>query len=554
VRELHVLEGAPSLLRDPRVEITAGARDELLDTGSPAAVDGTYKTLWRGEPGREQWTLTVRLPEANDIDRIALTLGLDAVSLARPSGAGRSYAVSFLPLRYSVEVSPDDDTEHLEAIPEADSPTVGAEPLPVRRRLIRLATPRKAKLLRLVVTEATGPTGERGPGIGAPIVRDIAAYAASDGRPVVREPVFLSVDANPSVLTRRTRFGEYGVDAQFARDAYTRLRRAIVGFDGDTGWIPDVSKKHDFGTGRFLESIEGDDPLLDEPLLSAISPPPTVILSGAIDWDFGNVTERPPPLPTPPPAPARDDRYEHLHSWNVLARASDPDQGMGQLANLVQSRALPILGICGGAHIIAVLEAARTVRDATTLDLVDRVMARNTNEPVREMTVDRKVLESAWWYEGPARDRSRPTIEFDARDRLWSLLAADGSVRTDSRELPISHVDMLRMSAFSSELSAFHVSATSMYCRPWVQENGAEPTVADPEDQNSRCVRIPQAFHSEDPSSYPIVGFQFHPEQRDFPRLAEGSTRDARGDAMNVFANAIDLALDSYIRLYWPEA
>ena len=64
-------------------------------------------------------------------------------------------------------------------------------------------------------------------------------------------------------------------------------------------------------------------------------------------------------------------------------------------------------------------------------------------------------------------------------------------------------------------------------------------------------MRVPQAFRSRARDGYPLVGFQFHPEQRDFTRLAPGSPPDARGDALNLVANTVDLVLESYRRLYW---
>ena len=65
---------------------------------------------------------------------------------------------------------------------------------------------------------------------------------------------------------------------------------------------------------------------------------------------------------------------------------------------------------------------------------------------------------------------------------------------------------------------------------------------------------MPQAFRSRPGDGYPLVGYQFHPEQRDFTRLAPDSPPDARGDALNVIANTVDLVLESYRRLYWPGA
>jgi hypothetical protein len=114
---------------------------------------------------------------------------------------------------------------------------------------------------------------------------------------------------------------------------------------------------------------------------------------------------------------------------------------------------------------------------------------------------------------------------------------------------------MIRSSAFArgGPLDRFVQVASSSWCRASVAAAGPERSVPDPSDPSRRCVRIPQAFRSRD-GGYPVVGFQFHPEQQDFGRLSPASPRDARGDALNVLANAIDLVLESYRRTYWPHA
>ncbi len=81
---------------------------------------------------------------------------------------------------------------------------------------------------------------------------------------------------------------------------------------------------------------------------------------------------------------------------------------------------------------------------------------------------------------------------------------------------------------------------------------GLEPTSPDPSVPKQTCVRVPQAFHSKDEKSFPLIGFQFHPEQRDLRKLDPRSPRDARGDALNVIANALALVLDRYELLFWP--
>ena len=120
--------------------------------------------------------------------------------------------------------------------------------------------------------------------------------------------------------------------------------------------------------------------------------------------------------------------------------------------------------------------------------------------------------------------------------------------------MPSSHGDMIRASALGGRLPGLRMIAHSDFCASWVDPRGPEPTFADPNDPSRRCVRVPQAFRSIDTEGYPIVGFQFHPEQRDLPRLAPGAPPEARADSLQVVANTLDLAIEAWLRLYWPWA
>ena len=488
------------------------------------------------------------------IDRISLTLGLDAVTVPTGTGTGRRFTGAYLPLRYSVSASPDEDFAHLSPIEEAEPPSENGEPLPTRRRLVRLRAARPVRELELTITKATGPSGEDDDSLAAPVIRELGIYEASDEHPVVTEPLFLSVNANPSAMTHEMKWGEDGADAEFARAIYHRLRRVISGFDVDTGYPADASRKRDLGRGKFLESIEGDDPLLAEPLLHAISPPPMVMLSGSLLFEFDEKTKKP-EMSTQP------------WGWNVFASASDDDRGMGQLVPALRDRVAPFIGFCGGAHILGLFEAksrgssggeraSRAPSEGAASEvrtLIDTVLVRNFNQEIRPLAINKQLYERAWWYDPPRTDIVRPRVSFETSDPLFATLPEWDSGRAASLELPLSHIDMIRADAFDQSLSKFHVSAYSEYCRPWVSTDGPEQVSEDPARAESRCVRVPQAFHTTDPSTYPVIGFQFHPEQRDLTRLGPGSVADARGDAMNVFANAVDMVLDSYVRLYWPE-
>lgn len=542
LRELKILEGAPSLARFADAQARPGWRGGPLGDATPEGlIDGTYERFWAGQPGAGVWEVHLTLPEPRSIDRISLRLGYDAATTERPAGPGLRYTGAHLPLAYTIATSHDDDPAHLIDVPEAEPPSSHGEPLPVRRRLVKLQAPRPVKTLRMRITRATGPWGERSADLAAPVIREIGLYASDDPRPVVQEPLFLSVNANPSGLTDQLKGGEAFADGLFARDAYHRLRRVVLGFDADTRWPADASRKRDHGTGRFLEVIEGDDPQLAAPLLEAMHPPPMVILSGSFDWEFDGKTE---------PWPHKKGHW----SWDVDAPATATDRGMGQLRDAVRGRVAPFLGFCGGAQILALFEASPARRpndDPDDPSAIDAVLLRNANRPIRGLIDYPEPYERAWWTDAPDSDARRPVIQFDPHDPLFN--APLDRARTASREIPSSHGDMIRASAFQGLLSRFQLVAWSDLCRFWVTE-GPEPVFPDPHDPGRRCVRVPQAFRSRDPRSYPVVGFQFHPEQRDLKRFAPDSPHAARGDALNLIANTVDLTLEAYTRLYWPDA
>lgn len=537
VRELRVLEGAVSLSGTARLVVPEGGRTAVLSSQAAGLVDGAYRTLWAGEAGKGPWQLELVFPSSRLIDRVALTLGLDAVTVPDDDGTGRTYSGAYLPLRYRLETSADDDPAHYLLLDEAPG-------LPLRRRMIVDRGGRPVKRLRMTIDTATGPWGERDAALAAPVVRDLEVFASQDLRPVVRPPAFLVVDANPALLTHEMKGGEAYSDGLHARDLHARLRRFLAGVDDDTRWPADASRGRTVGAGRFVEVIEGDDPTLSPAFLAACSPPPTLVLSGAFDWEFDARTRR---------TPHRPGRVR----WNVVAPPGD-DGGMGALAAAVRQRVAPMVGFCGGAQILALLtslhQRPEDVSEAEALAIMDDVLLRNDNTPIRGRLTRPDPYERTFWFDGPSLDGSRPVLRYDPHDPLFSLAPAGGpGLRRESREIPSSHGDMIRASAFSrGPLTGFRIVAESTFCRPWVQASGPEAVTVDPADASLRCVTVPQAFRSRDDERFPIMGFQFHPEQRDLQRLAPGSPPEARGDALNVLANAVDLALEGYIRAYWP--
>ncbi|MFO0659411.1 MAG: hypothetical protein U0165_06230 [Polyangiaceae bacterium] len=236
---------------------------------------------------------------------------------------------------------------------------------------------------------------------------------------------------------------------------------------------------------------------------------------------------------------------------------------MGRLVSAVRDRVAPFIGFCGGAQILALLEATGAKSNVTPASIdpeerffpggktsFDPLLLRLGNEPIRGVIKRPKPYERAWWSDPPEMDRDRPVIVFDPSDPLFDT-HGETTRRSSTRELPSSHGDLLRSQALErGPLRELKVVAYSHFCRPWVREDGPEPTWLMP--NGARCIQVPQAFRSVSREGFPLIGFQFHPEQRDFTRLAPGSPTDARGDAMNVFANAVALALDEYIRR-WAE-
>ncbi len=497
VREVRVYEGASPL---------------PVARGDSKVGDERYDTMWRGA-GPGPWTLTLALREPAWVDRLRLVVGADSVTVPRDGEPGRRLSARAMPLDYRVETRGDDGAwvPLDEASPPlARVPSVVRE-LPVRRRLVRFA-PRPVRELRVVIPRATGDDG-RPSDTATPVVREVALYAADDRRPVLPEPLFISVNANPALAAAAYRGGEAAASGQFARDVHHRLRRIVVGFSSDTRWPADAAIPADDGVGRFLQVVDGDDPTLDVELLAAQAPPPFLLLSGSLDWEFDRVTGTYAP------------KKGHVR-WNAGADAASGDRGMGQLVDVVHGRVAPMLGFCGGAQILALLEAGGGDFDS--------VLFRNDNSPIREVIARGGVFERAWWSDPPESDADRPTFVFDPRDPLFRF-SSDGPARSTTRAFPSSHGDAVRWTAYS-RLTRLRELAHTTLCAPWVRAAGPEPTW---ERGGDRCVHVSQAFRATG-GPFPVVGVQFHPEQRDLSRVAPDDPDVARGDALQLMANAVD--------------
>jgi hypothetical protein len=516
VREMQAIESASDVLEGGR------GSDDGAYPGfrADSALDGAYGTRWAGAPGKSRWTLRVDLREREVINRVRLVLGIDSTGVARRP-TGRGYAVAWAPIHYVLEAS--EDGAHFDRIayePVRSDGTV----LPLRRRLITLPEPRPVTALRLTITGASAGSGLAEPS-GVPVVRELAAFRADDERPILAAPWILSVNANPSAQSHRMPGGEAADDAHRAKFLQTRLRVLLPALRNDDP----VAFSSD-GAGAALESIEGDDPQLDAQLLGQSSPPPIIVLSGSNDWDYAADTAPDPAHPT------------HWH-WNPLRDAGAG--GMGRLAPAIQNRVAPFLGFCGGAQILALLEARRPGPSSVEDDLhtIDRVLQRTSGYPIRGFAPSIDV-ERAWPGD---QNPGRATVDFRADDELFSDMAGSQR-RSKTRALPEWHIDAVRPDAFlrGGSLERFDLVATSAFCTPDVAVNPRASIFRDLRAA-TWCATVPQAFRSRD-QAWPVIGAQFHAEQRDFVDAAPGDPPESVADPRLFLAAAYEEIVDAYER------
>jgi hypothetical protein len=350
----------------------------------------------------------------------------------------------------------------------------------------------------------------------------------------------LSINANPAGQSRFTPGGEVTNDAYHAKFLQARLTELVPAarYDdrfarslGTHGEPLDAPPRDE--AGEVLESIEGDDPQLDAQWLSQSSPPPIAILSGSNDWDYSIETG---------PDRAHPKRWH----WDPLRDARFG--GMGQLAAAVRGRAAPLLGFCGGAQILALLEARRSEGALAEDDkrTIDRVLWRIDGTPIRGLAKSDQ-LERAW----PTDPHPlRAKVLFSPGDSLFADLA--GALhRSSTQALPELHADSIRPDAFApgGPLQRFELLASSTYCSPRVGEPGLTGgSFADPAGSGSWCVSVPEAFRSRDPG-WPIIGAQFHAEQRDFGAAAPSDPPESVADPRLFLAAAYEQMIDAYVKL-----
>jgi hypothetical protein len=530
LREVQAIESARDVLRD------GDASDDGSSPGFAAAnaIDGTYAKRWVGLPGRARWTLRVDLRKSAPIDRIRLILGLDAASVPR-SRAGRSYAIAWAPLRYVLETS--EDGTRFETVAREPVRADGSL-LPLRRRLVTLPESRPIRALRLTMTGATGADGRPAPD-GVPVIREIAAYRSDDKRPILAAPWILSVNANPSGQSRLASGGELMDDARHAKFLQVRFASLLPPLrDDDLYARLRDGRPEAFGApsndraGEALESVEGDDPQLDSSLLAKSAPPPIAVLSGSNDWEYA-------------PETGPDPVFPRRWHWDPLGDAGRG--GMGQLARVVRERLTPFLGFCGGAQLLGLLEAepANHSSSADDEDLIDEVLHRATGKPIRGFAPPSECERA--WPDDPHPGRA--TVAFDPTDPLFADLAGAAG-RSMTQELPLSHADAVRPDAFGPEgpLRRFEVLATSTFCAPMVTAADSRDGLSVSPKARGWCRTVPQAFRSRE-HAWPIIGAQFHAEQRDFVAPAPGDPAESVADARLFLAAAYELIVDAHLKL-----
>jgi hypothetical protein len=532
LRGVHAFIGARNVLANARARGSDG-------TDAAAVLDASYATSWSAPLMRGRASIEVTLPKPVAIDRVRLVIGADATTVPRRRGVGRTYAMVRGPRDWLLEASVDGQR----FVPIARAPRrAGDVPLKLRRALLEVAPPGPVRALRLTLIGGTDdegrpisphapqvprPTSDTG-GPSAmsvgPMVRALAAYAADDRAPVLPAPWVLSVNANPSPMTKRQPGAEIANDVYFTKFLQMRLAE----------WSPEIARDDRFGrrmgpkgelidaprtasSGEALEAIEGDDPALTSELVEQSSPRPLLVLSGAGDWDFAAV--------------ARPTAAGGHYLWDPLR--SSREGGMGQLAEVVWARSAPLLGFCGGAQILALLDAARTrAPDAVVLD---KVLARADGRSLRSAVVE-SGLERAW----PGDGRPRAEISFDPTDPLFGDVANGG--RAVTYAMPEWHADAVRPSAFSKDgpLGGWKIAARSWLCGPATKASRRARAVAP------TCSEIPQAFHTTGPG-FPIIGAQFHAEQRAFDVADARDPAWSTADPVLFVAAAWELAVDAWL-------
>jgi hypothetical protein len=97
-------------------------------------------------------------------------------------------------------------------------------------------------------------------------------------------------------------------------------------------------------------------------------------------------------------------------------------------------------------------------------------------------------------------------------------------------------------------LQRFEVLATSAFCAADVVAASSRDGVFPAVDGKGWCDTVPEAFRSKD-RAWPVIGTQFHAEQRDFATAAPGDPPESVADARLFVAAAFEQMVDAYVKL-----
>jgi hypothetical protein len=154
-------------------------------------------------------------------------------------------------------------------------------------------------------------------------------------------------------------------------------------------------------------------------------------------------------------------------------------------------------------------------------------------------------VERAWPTDAHPR---RAKIQFVPNDPLFADLAGPAR-RSTTQAFPELHSDALRPDAFlpGGPLARFEVLATSAFCGPDVVPASPRDGVFANPDGAGLCDTVPEAFRSRD-RAWPVIGAQFHAEQKDFPAPGPGDPPESVADPRLFLASAYEQMVDAYVK------
>ena len=97
-------------------------------------------------------------------------------------------------------------------------------------------------------------------------------------------------------------------------------------------------------------------------------------------------------------------------------------------------------------------------------------------------------------------------------------------------------------------LQRFDVLATSPFCGPDVVAASVRDGVSPNPSGPGWCDTVPEAFRSRD-RAWPIVGTQFHAEQKDFATPGPGDPPESVADARLFIIAVYEEMIDAYVKL-----